>query len=81
MNARKFGVVLTLRRKKPGAWPALAAPVRVIETQARIRAQSLLCDGSKFLDESTQPPTLTLDQALTVLRWARDPLVANFLPE
>lgn len=69
---RKFGVVLSMRKR--GAWPALAEPVRVDETQDRMRAQSILC-GMKYRDGSTQADTLTIEQARDVLRWARMPIM------
>ena len=54
---------------RPGVWQPLAAPVDAMETQARSRAQSLLC-GLPYRDGTTNPDTLTLAQAQDVLRWA-----------
>ena len=50
-------------------WPPLPAPVFPMETHARYRAQSLLT-GPRYRDGSTNPDTLTFDQAQDVLRWA-----------
>lgn len=56
--------------KKPlPKWTALSEPVLPLETDQRIRAQSLLT-GLRYRDGSTNPDTLTLAQAQDVLRWA-----------
>lgn len=57
------------------AWGRLSAPVRADETHERMRAQSIMAGGEKFRDGSTNPGTLTLDQARDVLRWARAPIM------
>lgn len=65
---------IVAREPKPRTWGALAEPVDPIETLRRMRAQSIMCSGEKFRDGSSQAPPLTLDEAKTVLKWARDPL-------
>lgn len=55
--------------KKPAKWMALSAPVLPLETDQRMRAQSLLT-GLRFRDGSRSPDLLTIDQAQDVLRWA-----------
>ncbi len=58
---------LRLARMKSRRWEATrAAP---LDTQARMRAQSLLA-GTTYRDGSTNPGTLTLEQARDVLAWA-----------
>lgn len=54
--------------RKPGAWGPLAEPVDPLESTLRYRAQSLLA-GMRYRDGSTNPDTLTLDQARDVLAW------------
>ena len=62
--------VLRLIRKAPAKrWPTLSEPVFPAETDARMRALSLLT-GVEFADGTRHPDTLTLDQAQDVLRWA-----------
>lgn len=62
------------RTEKPsprcGPWGSLAEPVYPEDTDTRIRAQSLLC-GVVYRDGSTNPDTLTLEQARDVLAWRR----------
>lgn len=43
-------------------------PIDPMETWARMRAQSVLA-GIPYLDKTTNPGVLTLDQAGDVLRW------------
>jgi hypothetical protein len=64
---KRFSNVLTLRRmdKKPGTWGVLAEPVNPLETQLRMRAQSIL--SGPLIGAC---PTLTLSQARDVLAWA-----------
>lgn len=67
---RKSPVVVRLVPKAPfKRWPQLSEPVFPSDTDARIRAQSLLT-GMEFADGTTNPDTLTLAQAQDVLRWA-----------
>lgn len=78
MNLRRvrnpYAVVAILRKAKPALAPpkwrgALAAPIFPPETDARMRAQSLLT-GMEFADGTRHPDTLTLAQAQDVLQWA-----------
>lgn len=64
-NKRAVMAIVRAARK----WPPLAAPVFPMDTHMRSRAQSLLT-GTRYRDGSTNPDTLTLDQARDVLRWA-----------
>lgn len=67
---------LRLIRRRPvaapeprgGPWGPLAEPVLPNETDARMRAQSLLA-GLQYRDGSTNPGTLTYPQACDVLAW------------
>ena len=62
--------VVRLVRKAPfKRWPQLSEPVFPSETDARMRAQSLLT-GMDFADDTRHPDTLTFAQAQDVLRWA-----------
>lgn len=58
--------------KRASTWGPLAAPVLPGETDARIRAQSLLC-GLVYRDGTTNPGLLTFDQACDVLACLRSP--------
>ena len=53
-------------------WGPLAAPVDPLETQLRMRAQSLL-SGTRFRDGGTGCPPLSIEQAHDVMRWYRPP--------
>lgn len=73
-NARLQARLLKLVREPAAVaaarrWPTLSEPVFPADTDARVRAQSLLA-GLRFRDGSTNPDTLTLPQAQDVLRWA-----------
>lgn len=71
MNARLQARLLKSVKSqpaRPGTWGRLSSPVDWEETQARSRAQSILC-GVQFRDGSSQCPPLTLEQARDVLRW------------
>lgn len=58
---------LRLARLKARHWGA--ARTVPMDTQARMQAQSVLA-GTPYRDGSTNPGTLTLDQAHDVLAWA-----------
>ncbi len=62
---RDLRLVSTPPKLKAGLWPALAPPVMPAETDERIRAQSIL--SGPLIGAC---PTLSLDQARDVLRWA-----------
>jgi hypothetical protein len=62
--------VVRLVRKAPfKRWPQLSEPIFPSDTDARMRAQSLLA-GMEFADGTRNPDTLTLAQSHDVLRWA-----------
>lgn len=64
---RNHVALLRLARLKSRQWAATRTVP--LDTQARMRAQSLLA-GLTYRDGSTNPGTLTLEQARDVLAWA-----------
>ena len=65
--ARTHVAKLRLARLKSRHWGATRTVP--LDTHARMRAQSLLA-GMTYRDGSTNPGTLTLEQARDVLAWA-----------
>lgn len=64
---RKFGLVLSLRRKPAGTWGQLSEPIKPGDTLVKMRAMSVLhgieCrDGDRF-------PLLTPAEARDVIAW------------